>query len=236
MSILISSLLQGEGGVVAGSLKVPNVTVYAIGQVVDIPVILTESRAGLQFELHYNPNTLTYLSYIPGPGPMPTINASEPGIFKYINVDLSGLPVWTEQEPDNDLGRLGFLVNGSSQLLFVNVLASNSLGQSDPVSVVNGTVNLEVSNMNIGFKWTDPNPAGKVLGWNFYESLDSGNTFTAVLSNVPAADRRLDFDVAADTGEHQFYLIGLGTFGNSAPSNILVVNSAVPQPPVLSFE
>jgi hypothetical protein len=234
MSFLLHMLNSSEA--VPESLAAPRVTAFAIGQVVDVPIRLTDDIAGLQFELHYDSVALAYNKFTPGPGPTPTINDSEVGRFRYINFDLSGLPQWDEQNPDNYLGRLEFAVNGSSQLLFVNVLASDSLGMEVPITVIDGSVTLETNIMNIGFTWTNPNPAGRVLKWNFYESTDGGTTFAIAVGDIPAVDTRVDYDVPADTGEHQFYLIGVGQFGGSPPSNTLVLDSGVPLPPVLSFE
>lgn len=221
------------------SLRAPSLTASFRGEVVNVPITQTSSTdtnkiAGLQYDLQYDPDALTYIDYAPGPV-APVINPDTPGNFRFIISDLAGIP--------EDLGRITFEVNGNSSLLFVNVVASdvNANEWRDSVNnntilIENGQINLEETIMNIGFTWTDPNPAGRVLNWSFYESTDSGTTFTAVLTGIAAADRRLDYDVPADSGEHQFYLVGVGQFGTSPPSNVLLVDSNIPLPPVLSFE
>jgi hypothetical protein len=198
---------------------------YRIGQIVDVPIQVDKLAtdpivAGLQFILHYDPNNLEYVSF----STTGIYNDTNPGQISFANADLSGLT--------NPIGVATFVVHGPSDLTITDIVISDEVSNSLSFNVLNDSI--EVINMLRTLAWSDPNtpPLGNYKLYHGTDGPDPAVNNFAVITTT--SDTTAEFDFQENNGVQYFFVTG--TFnhpifgsGETAPSNVLTVDTAVPQ-------
>ena len=195
------------------------------GTLVSVPIVQTVGAGGVQFDLVYDSAALTLEEFIPAVGTSPITNP-QPGRFRFIVTQTTPLP--------EELGVFVFLVNSASLLTLENVVVGSPLGQPIEVEIINGAINLENGMATINFAWDDNNST-PLNDYVLRVSQDSTSPASGVWSDAASATvQEAGVEMAPDTGEFAFYVVGKfsGLFGSgeTAPSNVLVLNTAQPLP------
>lgn len=213
-------------------LSIQSLSGVQIGSTVQVELRQTDQAGGINFTLVYDPAVLEFVEWISGPDlPMPTLPINPvPGAYKWVcqNVE-TGLPEL--------LGWFRFKVNGPSSLTFQDVTIGTKLGEPIPVTIQNGEITIE-DTMPIVTKtieWDDPN-SPPLNDYVLRMSQDSADPASGTWTDVATvAVNSASHDFTSDTGIFNFYVVGrfshwLFGSGETGPSNILTVDTALPLP------
>lgn len=89
----------------------------------------------------------------------------------------------------------------------------------------------------VTFEWDCPDCAlDEVEEFVFYESTVSANPATGnfqVVATIPVSQANYPTEIQLNTGRHWFYVTARNWAGESAPSNVVTINSQIPRTLIL---
>lgn len=83
----------------------------------------------------------------------------------------------------------------------------------------------------ITFTWDENPPTDNVTQYDLYRSADGTNYSQIDTLPVPAPALELDDTLTGGTGTYNYYVTASNSWGESEPSNVVDINTAVPGTP-----
>lgn len=92
-----------------------------------------------------------------------------------------------------------------------------------------------MANKKIEFSWTHENPNNEAVTYTLYHYPPNGDgSAEKVVQNI--ATMKFSFMMnGEDQGRHQFHVTATNEFGESPPSNAIIIEYHLPKAPVLDF-
>lgn len=199
-----------------------------LNEIVALTISVDEgpSIAAIEFDLHYDPLALEPMDFQPTTGHMAASNLNDPGIFRFITLNLAGLPVV--------LGTIFFKVLGRSNFVFQEVKAGESDGTPMVIAPqVDASVEQIGGSMNLEFTFPEyqvgvPLPQS-ADGIRVFESdgVDPATSNVVAVGDIPGALVGT-FAVSSNRGDRWYFGAYYNEGGAGGAGPVAIFNTNVP--------
>ena len=183
---------------------------------VDVPIVVDEEVAGVQFDLEFDPAVAEYTSFAEAEGASALVNESSGGQSISVAVaKATALPAI--------IGTLTLTVTNATVLAITNALGANTSAEDVELTADHGGIYIMI---DVNFTWTDGNDSGAdVIDYKIYSSNQASPTAGVWTLVGTSLVESLQIEVTPFQGTLYYYVVARNADGEGPASGVVSLDT-----------